>query len=88
MDRCQIQPVNEDIANSLGLDKPRGALVTEPQADGPALAAGIKSGDVITSVDGKDVASPRELARTSAATLPARLSSSAFGGTEKRRRSG
>ncbi len=59
----QIQPVNKDIADSLGLADAKGALVSEPQADGPAHKAGIKAGDVIVAVDGKDVASPRELAR-------------------------
>ena len=59
----QIQPVTDDIAESLGLAENKGALVTEPQADGPAFAAGIKPGDVIVDVDGTDVASPRELAR-------------------------
>jgi len=59
----QIQPVNKDIAESIGLDKAKGALVAEAQDDGPAKKAGISAGDVITSVDGKDVASPRELAK-------------------------
>jgi len=59
----QIQPVTDEIAESIGLEKPRGALVSEAQADGPAKAAGIMAGDVIVSVDGKPVASPRELAR-------------------------
>ncbi len=59
----QIQPVDKDIADSLGLTSAKGAIVSEAQADGPALAAGIKSGDVITAIDGKQVASPRELAK-------------------------
>ena len=57
----QIQPVNTDIADSLGLKDAKGALVSEPQADGPAEKAGIKAGDVITAVDGKDVAGRRNL---------------------------
>ncbi len=59
----QIQPVTDEIAESIGLDKPRGALVSEAQADGPAKEVGIAAGDVIVSVDKKPVASPRELAR-------------------------
>ncbi|MBX3531668.1 MAG: Do family serine endopeptidase [Rhizobiaceae bacterium] len=59
----QIQPVTPDIAESLGLKNARGALVSEAQADGPALKAGIKAGDVITKVGSSEVASPRELAR-------------------------
>ena len=59
----QIQPVTPDIAESLGLAEQKGALVTEPQADSPALAAGIKAGDVIVDVDGTQIDSPRALAR-------------------------
>ncbi|HTV68907.1 MAG TPA: Do family serine endopeptidase [Rhizobiaceae bacterium] len=66
----QIQPVNADIADSLGLQKASGALVSEAQADSPAKAAGIVAGDVITSVNGKDVASPKELARVIGAVEP------------------
>src|SRR5690606_3214043 len=53
----------KDIAESIGLSDAKGALVSEPQADGPALAAGVKAGDVIVAVDGQPVANPRELAR-------------------------
>src|SRR5256714_1641754 len=60
----QIQPVTPEIAESLGLKKPEGALVAEPQANGPAAKAGIESGDVITSVNGEPVKDARELART------------------------
>ena len=60
----QIQPVTKDIADSLGLKKAEGALVAEPQSDGPAAKAGIKSGDVITSVNGTPVKDARELTRT------------------------
>ena len=41
----------------------KGALVSNAQDDGPAKKAGVVAGDVITAVDGKDVASPKELAR-------------------------
>jgi serine protease Do len=60
----QIQPVTADIADSLGLKKAEGALVAEPQANGPAAKAGIESGDVITAVNGEKVKDARELART------------------------
>ncbi len=59
----QIQPVTPEIADSMGLKQATGALVAEPQADSPADKAGIKSGDVITSVDGAPVHDARELAR-------------------------
>ena len=60
----QIQPVTPEIAESLGLKTAEGALVAEPQSDGPAAKAGIKSGDVITAVNGTPVKDARELART------------------------
>jgi len=66
----QIQPVTADIADSLGLKKAEGALVAEPQANGPAAKAGIESGDVITSVNGETVKDARELARTIGGLAP------------------
>jgi serine protease Do len=66
----QIQPVTSDIADSMGLKKPEGALVTEPQANGPAAKAGIEPGDVITSVNGEAVKDARELARTIGGLAP------------------
>jgi serine protease Do len=59
----QIQPVTPDIAESMGLKQTTGALVSEPQADSPAVKAGIQSGDVITSVNDTPVHDARELAR-------------------------
>src|ERR1700687_1178218 len=66
----QIQPVTADIADSLGLKKAEGALVAEPQANGPAAKAGIESGDVITAVNGETVKDARELARTIGSLAP------------------
>jgi serine protease Do len=66
----QIQPVTADIADSLGLKKAEGALVAEPQANGPAAKAGIESGDVITAVNGESVKDARELARTIGGMAP------------------
>src|ERR1035437_878658 len=59
----RIQPVTQDIADSLGLKKAEGALVAEPQKDSPAVKAGIEAGDVITAVDGKPVKDARDLAK-------------------------
>ena len=50
-----IQPLNQDLANSFGLDKPIGALVGSVEKNGPADKAGIEPGDVITKFNGKTV---------------------------------
>ena len=68
----QIQPVTEEVADSLGLKAAAGALVAEPQPGSPAAAAGLKPGDVITSVDGVEIKDPRDLARRIAALGPNR----------------
>jgi serine protease Do len=59
----QIQPVTAEIAEGLGMNQAEGALVVEPQKDGPAAKAGILAGDVITAVNGKPVKDARDLAR-------------------------
>jgi len=59
----EIQPVTQDIADSLGLKTASGALVAKENKDAPAAAAGVKIGDVVTAVNGQSVADPRELAR-------------------------
>jgi len=66
----QIQPVTSDIADSLGMKKAEGALVAEPQANGPAAKAGIESGDVIVAVNGEPVKDAKELARTIGGLAP------------------
>lgn len=66
----QIQPVNQDIADSIGLKKAAGALIADVTKNGPAAKAGLKSGDAITAVNGKEVADSRELARAIADVKP------------------
>jgi serine protease Do len=66
----QIQPVTQDIADSMGLKQAKGALVADPQKDGPAAKAGIESGDVITAVNGETVKDARELARVIGGLAP------------------
>jgi serine protease Do len=56
-----IQKVTADIAESLGLDDARGALVADVLPDGPARAAGIQVGDVIVEFDGHAVGESSEL---------------------------
>jgi serine protease Do len=66
----QVQTVTQDIADSLGLKKTEGALVAEPQADGPAAKAGVASGDLIQSVNGQEVKDSRDLAKKIGAINP------------------
>jgi serine protease Do len=56
-----IQKVTPDIAESLGLEKARGALVANVSKDGPADRAGVKVGDVIVEFDGKEIRDSNEL---------------------------
>jgi serine protease Do len=64
----RIQSVTDEIAESLGLGKPRGALVASVTEDSPAEDAGLKQGDVILAFDGKDVDEMRKLPRIVAET--------------------
>jgi serine protease Do len=50
-----VQDMNAQLAQSFGLDRPRGALVSAVEADSPAANAGVKAGDVILSVNGHDI---------------------------------
>jgi serine protease Do len=59
----QVQALNADVADSLGLESAAGALVTEAQPGTPAAEAGLKSGDVITKIGGTHVQDGRDLAR-------------------------
>ena len=64
----QIQTVTDEIAETLGMDHPHGALVGDVVHGGPADTAGIKSGDVVLKFDGKDVHEMRELPKIVADT--------------------
>jgi serine protease Do len=66
----QIQNVDENIADSLGLKEPKGALIAKILPDGPAAKSDLKTRDVIQEVNGKAVSNSRELARTIAALPP------------------
>lgn len=68
----QIQGITPELAESMGLRSTKGALVAEAQANTPAAKAGLRSGDVIISVDGASVANPRELSRRIAGLGPKR----------------
>ncbi len=64
----RIQTVTDEIAESLGLDEARGALVASVTPGGPAEQAGIEAGDVILEFDGKPIEKMRELPRIVAST--------------------
>ena len=57
----RIQPVVGDLADSLGLPQNRGEFVQAVEPDGPAERAGIRAGDVVTRVNGRDVTNDQTL---------------------------
>ncbi len=59
----EIQPVTKDIADALGLEQARGALVNSVNETTPAFEAGLKSGDVVTKVGDNQVMTPKDLSR-------------------------
>ncbi|GEO87152.1 MULTISPECIES: DegQ family serine endoprotease [Alphaproteobacteria] len=56
-----FEPVTSDVAEALGLDKVRGALVVRVAEGGPAAKAGLKAGQVIVAIDGIPVEHPDAL---------------------------
>jgi serine protease Do len=71
--RGWIGVMTPDVAESLGLKEQRGALVAEPEVNGPAAKAGVEAGDVITVVNGKAIADSHELARAISHMSPGSL---------------
>ena len=65
-----IAPVTKEVAESIGLGKPAGALVQGVESGGPADKAGIEAGDIITKVDGKVIEKSGDLPRLVGATKP------------------
>ena len=65
-----IQEVNQSLAESFGLSKPAGALVSSVENDSPAAKAGLEPGDVIMSLNGKEIQSSNELPPLVAAIRP------------------
>ncbi len=67
---ARIQPVTDDLAESVGLDKSRGAMIAAIDPGSPAAEAKLQPGDVILSYDGQAIERSRQLPRLVAATLP------------------
>jgi serine protease Do len=59
----QIQPITPDLANGLGLNSPRGAIITSIQRNSPGAKAGLVRGDVITSINGEPIKDAHELTK-------------------------
>jgi serine protease Do len=66
----QIGEVSKEVAESIGLSKPAGALVRSVEADAPAAKAGVEAGDVITKFDGKTIEKSSDLPRIVGSTKP------------------
>ncbi|MEO8297020.1 MAG: DegQ family serine endoprotease [Burkholderiales bacterium] len=71
----QIGEVTKDVADSLGLPKPAGALVRGVESGGPAEKAGVEAGDIITGFDGRPIDKWNELPRVVGSTKPGSSSS-------------
>jgi serine protease Do len=66
----QIDQVTKDVAESIGLGKPMGALVRSVEAGSPADKAGVEAGDIITKFDGKAIDRATDLPRMVGNTKP------------------
>lgn len=62
--------MTKEVAESLGLGKPRGAYVRNVESGGPAAAGGVEAGDVIVSFNGRDIAKSTDLPRIVGDTKP------------------
>ncbi|HEX7763264.1 MAG TPA: Do family serine endopeptidase [Cellvibrio sp.] len=65
-----IQDVDKNLASSLGVDKPMGALISELDADGPAAKSGLKAGDLIITFNGHAVNTSSDLPYLVGRTAP------------------
>ncbi len=66
----QIRPMTEEVADVLGYDGPRGAVVEAVMEDSPAEAAGLQNGDIILSFGQTEITELRDLTRAVAETQP------------------
>jgi serine protease Do len=66
----QIEQVSKDVAESIGLGRPMGALVRSVEAGSPAEKAGVEAGDIIVKFDGKAIEKSSDLPRMVGGTKP------------------
>src|SRR5262249_26690711 len=66
----QIQPVTDEIAESMGLSGAKGALVSDVTASSPAAKAGVKTADTVVSSNGTEILEPKHLPRRIAQIKP------------------
>jgi serine protease Do len=66
----QIDQVSKEVAESIGLGKPVGALVRSVEAGSPAEKGGVEAGDIITKFDGKSIEKSSDLPRMVGSTKP------------------
>ena len=78
-----LQELTPDLKTRLGVTADKGALITDVVPNSAAAKADLKEGDVITSVDGQPVESPRPSARPSRSPASARSSPSRCGASDK-----
>jgi serine protease Do len=57
-----MQPIDAELAAALGLPNQRGALVAGVEPNSPAARAGLRPGEVVVGVQGREIGTPRELA--------------------------
>lgn len=67
---ARIQPITEEIAEAVGLDRTRGAMIAAVDPGSPAAQAKLQPGDVILAYDGKPIDKSRQLPRLVADTAP------------------
>ena len=65
-----IRPMTAEVANVLGYDAPKGAVIEAVSSDSPADDAGLRKGDIILSFGGTDITELRDLTRAVATTTP------------------
>ena len=65
-----IRPMTDEVANVLGFDAPKGAVIEAVAEDSPAADAGLEKGDIILSFESTDITDLRDLTRAVATTVP------------------